>query len=540
MFPKSMQSLINDNTPKLNRDLAEGLACKHMTQVEQYVDSIFSSSAGGFPTGMVYNGYRRCTPQEEYYELTKKKGSRCMFDVARSDVYLVEFMFSYEGEPLPSKYLLMPFVGDAGSIYLGGSKFTISPILSDRVISVHLTNVFVRLLKARLTFKRVPQHYMVNSVRESVQVAYGYIYNENSDSGSTSKTVKTYCTLTHYLFCKYGFHDTFSMFTNCNPVVGTTDTINETTHPQNEWVICNSSCYMSTNKPKGFSKMYYEPSKICLAIRIEEFTTIVKNLVGGFFYCVDQFPTFILPEYINHKELWMYLLGQIIWSPDVNRGKLISDVSDHIASLDEYVDNIVINKLADIGFNCTDIYQIFFLIIDKFDEWLLSSGDRVNTMYNKELSILYYVCYEISSSIVKLCFKLKAAQKKDINKNKIIGIMNKGLKPGLIYKITKDHGEVSTVYTSGDNKALKATLILVSQSGSKRNKTKKDRLSLADPGKRLNASIAEVGSYCGLSKAEPTGRNKLNLCVKINSTGLILRNPKYTELIDNVQNLIRR
>ncbi len=535
-----MQMLIDEATPDVNPILANGLACTHLRQVEDYVDSIFRSAAQGFPPGMLYLGSRRCTPQEEYFESTKKKGSRCVYDTARSDVYLMEYKFSYLGEDLPSKYMLLPFVSDAGIIFLGGSRFVISPILSDRVISVGMTNVFVRLLKARLTFNRTAQHYMVNGVRESVQVAWSDIYNDKKNDSSQKTTVKANCTLAHYLFCKYGLHETFKQFANCTPVVGLPDTINEENYPPNEWVICYSGCYMSPNKPRGFGKSYYEPSSIALAIRKSEYTLMVKNLVGGFFYCVDFFPSHIKPEYVNHKELWMYLLGHIIWSGNINRGKLVNDVTDHIASLDEYVDGIVSSKLKDIGFHCTNIYQIFALIIDKFNDWLLSSDDRINTMYDKELSILYYICYEISSTIFKLYFKLKAAQKKDLNRNKIINIMNMNLKTGLIFKITREHGEVTTTSTSGDNKALKTTLLLVPQSSSSRNKSKRDRLALADPGKRLNASIAEAGSYSGLPKSEPTGRSRLNLHIQISPSGLLLRNPKYLELINNVQSMIRR
>lgn len=540
MFPKSLLKLIDEDTPKLNEQLASGLACTHLKFVEEYVDSIFKSAAMGFPPGLKYLGCRRCTPQEEYFETTKKKGSRCVFDVARSDVYYMEYKFSYMDAPLPSRYLQLPFVNDAGVIHLGGSRFVISPVLSDRVISVGLSSVFVRLLKARLTFNRTHQHYMANGHREIVQVVWSEIYNEKSRAGKKRTKSKANCTLVHYLLCKYGLTEMFKRFGNCTPIIDVKDNVSEAMYPKEDWVICYSGCYMSPNKPKGFGKAYYESSDICLVIPRSEYTLMVKNLVGGFFYCVDFFPSHIRPEYLDHKELWMYLLGIIIWSSDINRGKLINDVSDHIASLDEYVDGIISAKLRNIGYFCTDIYQIFGLVIDKFDDWVLSSDDRVNTMYDKELSILYYICYEISSAIFKLYFKLKASQKKELNISKITNIMNMNLKTGLIFRINKDHGEVTTTSTSGDNKALKTTLLLVPQSGSNRNKSKKDRAALNDPAKRLNASIAECGSYSALPKCEPTGRSRLNLHIKADPSGLLIRDEKFRAMLDNVQSMIRR
>jgi hypothetical protein len=543
MFPSKVLERLDDNTPKLNPQLANGIACTHLQEqsIERYVNDIFKAAAAGFPPGLTYDGCRRCTPVEEYAQSTKKKGNRYVFDVARSDVFLMKYGFSYMGKPLPPKYLFLPFVSDAGIIYLGGSRFVISPILTDRVISIGLNSIFIRLLKARLTFNRSPQHYLINGVRDSVQVAWSELYNDKKTTNSPKPTVKANCTLVHYLFCKYGFSQTFSKFTGTNPIVGKAE-INTENYPEDKYVICSSSCYDSPNKPKGFGKSFYEPSGIRVAVLRSELTPTVKNMLGGFFYCVDHFPTLIKPEHINHTELWMYLLGQIIWSGNISRGTLVSDISDHIASLDEYVDAIVISKLRDIGVECTDIYQLFMLVIEKYNDWILSSDERVNTMYDKELSILYYICYKISSNIFLLYFKLKAAQKKEsFNEKKIINIININLKAGLIFSITREHGEVTTTSSSGDNKALKTTLLLVPQSDSVRaSKGKKGRVSIDDAGKRLNASIADIGSFGALPKSEPSGRSRLNLHTKISPSGLVLRNPKYIELIDATQLKFKR
>lgn len=535
MFPSGMRALIDAATPKVNPALGNGLAVSHMRHVEEYVDSIFRSAAQGFPPGMEYLGCRRCTPDEEYQIVTKKKISRCVFDVARSDVYLMEYKFRYQGELLPSRYMYLPFVSDAGVIYVSGSRFVISPILSDRVISIGISNVFVRLLKAKLTFNRVAHHYMANGQRESIQVAWGNIYNEKANPNAPKPTVKAHCALAHYLFCKYGFSETFRRFGGFTPTAGYEE-INPDTYPDSDWVIC----YSNQIKPKGFGKFHYEPSTLRLAIPKTHYTPMVKNLIAGFFYCVDHFPTLVKAEHLDYTELWQYLLGHIIWSGNISRGKLISDVQDHIASLDEYVDNIVKSKLKDIGFQCQDIYALFGLIIEKFNDWLLSSDDRVNTSYDKELNILYYVCYDISSAIFNLYFKLKAAQKKELNAKKIAKIMSLILKQGLIFKITREHGEVTTTSTSGDNKILKTTTLLVPQSSSSRNRSKKDRMAINDPSKRVHASIAEVNAFSATPKSDPSSRSRLSPYLHITESGLIVRNPKFTELIDRTQQLFKR
>lgn len=533
MFPKSVLEHIDRCTPTINPMIANGLAVEHLKHVESYVDSVFKSASSGFPAGMIYTGCRRCTPLEEYAETTRK--NRNTFDVAKSDVYMMEYNFTYLGEKLPPKYLFLPYVTSAGTIHLGGSRFVISPVLADKVISIGLSSVFVRLLKAKLTFNRLPHHYLINGNRESIQVPYSDIYNKKATGPTFKPSIKAKCTLFHYLLCKHGFTQSMLKYANCNAILGNQE-INAETYPPDKWVICTSTQI----KPKGFGKQFYEPTTIKVAIPKNEYTPLVKSFICSFFYIVDHFPYRVQVEYVNNTRLWMVLLGLLIWSDTVSEGKLYSDICDHIASLDEYVDTLIAVKLKEIGYPCVDIYELFTKITSNFDEWLLSSNDRVNTMYDKELSILYYVCYDIIEAVIKLYFKLKAAQKKELTAKKIANIMNIYLKPGPIFKMTREHGEVTTTSTSGDNKFLKITCLLVPQSSTSKLKKKKDRVSISDPAKRLHASIAEVGAVAALPKSEPSGRSRISPFLQLSPTGQVLRNEKHRSLLDGIQEKIRR
>ena len=544
MFPRSVLNCLDAELPKINPLLGNGLAVEHLKHVEDYIDNVFKVVAAGFPPGLVYEGPRRCTPLEEWAETTRKKNNRSVFDIARSDIYMVEYRFSYYDKetgkrtPLHSRYFSLPFVSKAGTIYLGGARFVISPVLSDRVISIGMTSVFVRLLKAKLTFNRATHHYVINGgTRESVYVVWSDVYNEKSNPNAPKPTVDANCTLVHYLLCKYGFTETFKRFAGCVPIVGG-DELTEENYPASQWVICRSRQFA----PTGYKQSIYPMSTLRLAIPIEHYTPMMRGMVGGFYYVVDHFPDRIFPtaEYYDSRRLWMVLLGHLIWSGNEREGILYTDVETHIASLDEYVDTLMQTKLASAGYHCPDIYTLFGLILENFNLWLSSSNDRVNTMYGKELSVLPYVCYPITVAIVKLYFKLKAAMKGELTAKKIEKIMDTGLKPGAIFKIIREHGEVTTTTTSGDNMALKITSLLVPQSSSSQTRSKKDRVAIADPAKRLHASIAEVGSYAGLPKSEPTGRSRLNLMLDTGPEGEVLRDPALAPLLDSVQAKLKR
>jgi len=544
-----LKVLMQQDTPHLNPDLANGLAVKHMREAEAYVDSVFRAVARGFPQGLTYLGGRRCTPEEEYNEITKRRGSRRVFDVARSDIYLMEYSFKFNGEVL-KRYIFLPFVSDGGVIFLSGSRFIVSPVLADRVISITDKNIFMRLGRAKVTFERESQTYQANFEKvpgrpawhmETVQVAWSLIYNRNPKYLDVKPEIQAHTTLVHYLFCKFGFEETFKTFGGFVPVVGNHETITEEKYPSSEWVICKTAT-TSKMKPKTYRRKLYTPTNIRLAVRKEQYTAMAKNLICGFFYVVDHFPNRILPDpaYLESTRLWRTLMGHILFSSNISEGKLADDVNDHIGSLDQYIDEVTRAKFSEINIPIDNLYQLFGIVIENFNEWLLGAADRINSMYDKELSVLYYVLYDVTSQINNFYFKLTAASKKELTVKDIENIMQSTLKQGAIFALNKKHGEVSTIASAGDNKAIKLTAILIPQASTSKTAGRKEGGAMTDPSKHLHVSVAEIGQYSNLPKSEPSGRSRLNQMVRTDARGMVLRNPELAELLDNVQDMIRR
>ena len=235
---------MRDDTPVINPIIASGLACAHIPFAAQYVDNIMRSASKGFPTGLEYIGCQKCTPLEEFNEITRERNNKKAFDVARSDIFMMKYFFKYNGVALPTRFISLPFVGDGGTITMGGSKFLISPILADKVISIGMFNIFIRLLRDKLTFNRIPHSVMFGNTRETIQVVWSLIYKR------PAKTTKTKISLVHYLLCKYGFDGMFKKFTGIVPVIGRGE-INENHYPPSEWTICRSTQVI---RPKGFGK----------------------------------------------------------------------------------------------------------------------------------------------------------------------------------------------------------------------------------------------------------------------------------------------
>jgi hypothetical protein len=531
--------LMAEDTPELNPLTANGLAVEHMRYLEPYVDQVFHMISREFPDGLKYEGSRRCTPLEEYREASRKKASKSTIDIAHSDFYLMRYDFSFEGVPLKPKFIYLPFVTDACIMHVNNSRYLVSPVLSDRVFSPGERNIFTRLLRARFYVERENHHFKMNNQRHTVQVVWSMIYNRPDKVKKLKKTVNMNCSLMHYLLAKYGFTETFARFAKVVPVVGTLETITEVDYPPDQWVIAHTA--MSANaKPKGAQKGTYIPTNIALAIPREDMARpIVKTMVGSFFYIADHFPDRVDPRYLDDPHGWVVLLGHIIFSGTLGDGKLANDIYAHIASLDDYIDELIARRLREINIHVKDVYELFAILIEEFNDRIRRGIKMINSMYEKELSIVPFMLHELIVLIFKMNFKLKAAAKKGLKQKDIEGAMNI-IKTGKLFSLPKECGCLSTTSTPGDNKAFKLTSILIPQSKSHKPSSKGDRVVVDDISKRLHVSVAEVGVYSGMPKSEPSGRERLNLCVRFDETGLIQRNERFREMLDEVQEDIRR
>jgi hypothetical protein len=359
-------------------------------------------------------------------------------------------------------------------------------------------------------------------------------------------------TMAHYLFCRYGLMKTFEMFANCKPIIGGTE-LRDEDYPPDQWVICQSVYWGARSaaqlKPKGFGKGIYEPTSIKVIVRKEDYErTIVQNLIAGFFYVADHFPTRLHPEYINNtnprwmdnRTTWNSLMGAALFGTHLHEGILQEKMESHLRSLDEYVDNIVLAKLQEINLPMTNLYQIMSYIAENISEMLSKAKGRVNSMYDKELSVIYFVMKDITSEIFKMYFKLKAASKKELTKNDINERMNKTISSGKIFSITRQHPEVTTVSSSGDNMALKMTIGLIPQSGSSKTTRSRDQVVVDDPAIFLHSSFVEIGGYSNQPKSDPIGHARINPWVKTNPSGLVLRDPRFYDLMEDLQQKVQR
>lgn len=536
---KMLFNLIAEQTPRFNDLVVDGLATKHMRNVEAYVDRIWRTAAKDFPPQLEYLGMRRCTPREQFAEHTKKHSGPSTVEFARSYMYMVKIFLRFEGKDLEPRHLYLPFVSDAGIIEIRGSTFAIAPVLADKAISVGQNSIFIPLNRDQLTFYRELHTFMRDGVREATYPVWSKMHHKAGKPIKGAPRAKSFIrgktTLGHYLFAKFGLQQTFAIFCNTDVTVDTVENMTPDRFPPEEYVICTSTRMI----PRTVRDKYYVGSNLALAIPREDYNLTTSSLIGAFFYVVDHFPARVEPDFVNDTLLWQVLLGHLLFGGGGNEGALAKEVQDHLKTLDGYVDSEARGYLQDDGLECEDLYQLLMHIIETFSHRITQSSNQLASMYDKRLVVMRYVMKDVRLAINTLMFKVSGFKKKVLTEKDVSKLLRQTIKPQLSMSINRNHGEVSSVSCAGDNKYFKITSRCVQQveSSGGRGQT---RVTADDPTKFLHSSIAEVGSINTMGKSEPTGRDKINPCVHVREGGLIERNPILRELLDGVQSKIQR
>lgn len=539
---------IGGSAVPLNMDLAYGLPRIHMRNTLGYVRKVIESAAKGFPPELEFNEIRIADPIEDYYASlkgrpkyrkaksqakSKPSGSKT-FDVSRTDFFLTFLHFTYidqitgERKPFDPRPVFLPFLDQGSSLYISDTRWYISPVLADRVISIDTAHIFVRLLQDRLTFSRDYYDVKVNGEPKRMDLVHSRVYHRSKDKDK-SPTNPARTTMAHYLFCKHGFTGAMQKYAGCTPVVG------EELEKQlstDEWNI-----YSTIGTPpksmtgRGAAAMNWFSPKIQVAVRKSETNPTSQALVAGLFYVASYFPHQITPEYVDRPEGWIAPLGYMLFSENNNRGEIEKTVYKHLASLDDYADPIVIASMHSIGIDIENIYDFFAIIAAKFSVWFANGQGKVASMYDKELTTLYFVLFDVIKAIFNLKFELKGSNKKNPTMADIEKAMKEHLRPGICYDIAKsdNHGEATTISYSGDNMAFKATATLTPQTNtSKQGKKSNDRSAGNDPSKYLHPSVAEVAAMTCMNKSDPSGRSRINHYMLLDETKrFIVRNPKF-------------
>lgn len=535
-----------DKVPKFNPLVVNGVAVAQMEDALKYIDNAFKMSAENFPPELEYIGYRLCTVMEEFKMISARKNQTYTLELAPSDVYAVNYYFSYKGEELPPKTLFVPFVNRSGRIHIRGKNFTVVPVLADETLSVSKEDIYVPFLSAKVTFKRKQHLFMVDGIQRTEYLVYSKIHNQDLSKQvrrnvRANQTVNCVSCIPHYLFCKYGIKGTFRHFYHLDDIHFFEDEeINKLRFPDEHYAICSSRQI----RPSSVKLKYYTPTRIQVVIPRKHLTNPgIMGLICGFFYVADNYPDRLHASFLDDTEdeirLWRILLGKVIYRNNDSDGVFVEKIREHFDSLDQYLDDGTKEGLAAQGYNVNDFYDLMALLVHEYTNILMHTDPA--SMYGKMLAVNRYVLADIIKAISYFKFKIINVKNRELTAGDINKHLGTYLKPEVFFNGLRDHNEILSLQGAGDNIIFNYTskMILQEKATNGRRK-KKNEISFKDSSKLLHTSIALAGSILALPKSEPTGRTVINPYLPLDRSWKIKKPDNLREKLDYLQTQIVR
>lgn len=528
------------HVPPMNKDVMLGLAVNEMKMFEMKVDEQIRSICIGLPKNLRYDGYSRCTPMEEFLEVTRDHSYRRIFNLAKNSVYLVKYRFIFTDdlgtEHLLHKHIYLIYVKEGNLFHISGTEMHLIPVLSDKVFTPSSDSIFVRLIQDRNNFFRMYHTVVIDGKRVSEYVAHAEIYRNPSKAKPGQQrelTTKAKTTLIHYLFARYGFSEAFRRYTGTVPVVGWIEDFPESKYPRKDWVICETTGL----QPKTCLDKLYHKNRIVLAFKREDWSEAAKQMTVGFFYVTDHFSHRFSTklEILNDISLWMILIGHIRFSGDYPENKLLSSISEHFETIEPYLDTFVKSKLLECGISLDNYFDLLWYIQINFNKMIQKNEQSGLCTYGRSLEITQYVAHDIYYGFTMMKFKLNGIASKNggvITKRDVADQLARTVRMGAIFQLNSGKIFSEVVGYSGDHLYPKITSIIAqqeTQSGSRES----ERRMVPGPKHYLDLSMLTAGSVLNLPKANPTPLVRVNPWITLDpKTNTVLPNPKFEDLFE--------
>jgi len=505
------------NTPQFNKNVTEGASKEILRTAPDYLNSIIISGMKSVQdsVGLEYHGWRRLTPKEEFDKMFNNRDVKVIYDIAVSDLYMIELRFTYKGSVV-NRYLYMPYTSRGNLMNISNTPYHIVPVLSDTVISPNHKEVFVRLLRAKLIFKRVDRNFIVDNEKIPGQIIHADIYRTDNRTiqDNLGNVVPS---ISLYILGDVGFREALKKYAKITDVIVTLDDVDSyrNTHRVYE---------SSKIKPRALKEFNYTGHDLKILVPKEQIKDIsfVDNFIFGILYTLDIFPESVYDliillnnhDTVDEKTYWRIALGRIVFKNSFSVDRVSADMNDHFVTLNSYVDTLIKGKLQESGVVVDNFFDLLAVILVNYNTWLINSKAYNSDLNNRYVDILYYLMYDIIIGINKTLFDInRKSSKKVLSEAEVVKMFNTNLSPKKIYSIVKSQGmniALMLADYTGDIMYPKITSTLEDQSrgnGVKRGK----QSSLPEAMKTLKGQDMFLGSLLFLSKSSNSPRFKSNL-----------------------------
>lgn len=393
---------MHETCPKFNKNITEGASPEILRTIPAFLDDIIKSSMRSLSPDveLEYLGYRRLTPKEEFTKMIANENNKTIYDLAVSDLYMVEYRFRYMGVDI-SRPLYLPFTTTGNLIHVSNTTYAVVPVLSDTVISPSYKEVFVRLLKDKLTFRSSTRNFVINNEKVPGEVIHSNIVKVNKQQ-LTDNIGKPMTAMSLYLLGEYGFKESMARYVTVpkdmtDPYIVTLGDVTSLRDTYN--------VYESTKvKPRSLKDYGYTGHDLKICIRKDLVVSpFLENFIFGIIYTLDilsdNAPEFMklydTNNVVDEKLFWRIILGRIAYTNTFSIDRIVSDMDEHFDTLQGYLDNLVKTKLHENNIYVDNFFDLVAVIMDNYNVWLLNSKEYNSDISNRYIDILYYILYDI-------------------------------------------------------------------------------------------------------------------------------------------------
>lgn len=411
-----LAGILDNYSPKFNKNITQGCAKELLRTLPNYLNGIFKSSIRSLAPNvpLTYVGYRRMLPDEEFDKIITSESNKTTYDIAISDLYVVEYVFDYNGQEI-RRPLYLPYVNKGNLLRISETYYNIVPILSDTVITPSYKDVFVRLLKDKMSFKRKDHNILVNNEKIPGQIIYlSIVKMKNSKVSDNSEFTHALTSASLYILGKYGIKEAIKRYLKDDRYIITTDNVDKYRKDYN--------VYESTQiKPKVIKLKGYTGHNLKICIHKDIQSVWLENFIYGIIYTFDLVPQqvedfmecYTSNNVKDEKFFWRIILARIAYRNEYSIEKLAQEMKDHFNSLESYLDTLIQIKLAENKIYCENFYDLMAYIMENFNIMLLRSKEYTSDINNRYIDILYYLAYEIIIGFNKAILAInKRASKK--------------------------------------------------------------------------------------------------------------------------------
>jgi hypothetical protein len=529
-----------EDKAKFNTKITQGLAKYYLEKVPYFLDTIIRTGVQNLNPNIPfkYHGWRYLSAEEDYKDQFKSSSTKTVIDIAKNTLYKIEFKFEFDGKEF-SRVLLLPYVEKGGVLTLSDAIYAVVPVLTEYTVYPTNKEVFVRLLKDKLVFKRQERNILINGIKTAVPIIHSYSYKLSQ--GANDKVP-----MALYLFVKNGFYGVFEKYFNTKPIVkGLYEIVAD--EEKEKYTVFESTGI----KPRILQDPNYEPHGIKILVEKDKVNPFMESIIGSLIYSFDIINRFSrnLPDILNgrsrmdEKMFWMILLGKVIFRNKYTNDKIIKAMTDHVSVINTYLDSIIEEKLKESGIFVEDFFDLIAYIIRHYNELVINSDKRSSSLDNRYIDIIYYVAFEIMSGINKIFYGINKEYNKKgdkLNFKDIESLFNKHMTSRKIFNLIKAPINISLmpIDYSGDNYYPKITAILEDQNRAKG--IERDSKAAFPPFARiLHAEDLYMGNVLYIVKKSPSPRFRVNPFMELDiNTGKIKMDNIMREKLDKLERML--